>query len=151
MNRLASIALLGLAASPLLIEAQSSPLLGNWREPTGTILRIEPCSNDLCVRIVFLRPDAPSTVDINNPDASQRGHFLCGLVIGSQFHLTEPGRASGGSLYDPKSGNTYHGTMSVEGETLKLRGYIGFPIFGRTETWQRAPESFSPCKTHPVN
>jgi uncharacterized protein (DUF2147 family) len=44
---------------------------------------------------------------------------------------------SGGHLYDPKSGHTYRGTIVAEGDALKLHGYIGVSLFGRTETWQR--------------
>jgi uncharacterized protein (DUF2147 family) len=44
-----------------------------------------------------------------------------------------------GRVLDPKSGNIYRGTMTLvnNGQALQLRGYIGIPIFGRTETWIR--------------
>jgi uncharacterized protein (DUF2147 family) len=37
--------------------------------------------------------------------------------------------------------------MIRDGDKLKLRGYIGFELFGRTETWTRAPNDIVPC--HP--
>ena len=47
-------------------------------------------------------------------------------------------RWAGGMIYDPNSGNTYKGTMRlVDRNTLKLRGYIGISLFGRSDTWTR--------------
>ncbi len=46
---------------------------------------------------------------------------------------------SGGTILDPKSGSTYRCTMKVidGGQKLKVRGYIGFSLFGRTQVWLR--------------
>jgi len=85
-------------------------------------------------------------LDIHNPDASLRQKLLCGLVIGRGFHATSPTYADGGSLYDPKSGKTYHGEMTANGDQLALRGYIGVKLFGRTETWTRTPAPIA-CST----
>jgi hypothetical protein len=50
------------------------------------------------------------------------------------------GAWTGGYILDPESGNIYRCTMTLEadGQKLKVRGYIGFPIFGRTLHWHRA-------------
>jgi uncharacterized protein (DUF2147 family) len=42
---------------------------------------------------------------------------------------------SGGTVYDPKSGNTYKAKMWRDGKNLKLRGYIGISLFGRSSQW----------------
>ena len=42
----------------------------------------------------------------------------------------------------PGAGNTYRGTLWVEGDKLKLCGYVGVPLFGRTETWQRVTSGY---------
>ena len=46
---------------------------------------------------------------------------------------------SGGRILDPQTGNVYKSNMTLEkkGMALHLRGYIGIPLFGRTEVWQR--------------
>ncbi len=45
---------------------------------------------------------------------------------------------SGGKILDPKNGKTYKCVVTLPNEnTLKLRGYIGFSVFGRTATWYR--------------
>jgi uncharacterized protein (DUF2147 family) len=127
------------------LKAQTSPFLGNWQVPSGTIVRVDPCSSDFCMRIVFVSPKADSTMDIHNPDASLRARSLCALEIGSRFHASDASHASGGTIYDPKSGNTYRGTMVVDGDTLRLRGYIGISLFGRTEIWHRVHASYQSC------
>ncbi len=115
MNRLTCLLAISLSCLHPLLHGQSSPFYGDWREPAGSVIRIEHCNSGVCMRIVLLSPKVPSTIDTKNPDAAQRRRALCDLVIGSGFQLIDPTHASGGSLYDPKSGNTYRGTMSVEG------------------------------------
>ena len=45
---------------------------------------------------------------------------------------------SGGTILDPKNGKTYKCTITVPTKnTMKLRGYVGFSVFGRTATWYR--------------
>jgi uncharacterized protein (DUF2147 family) len=47
----------------------------------------------------------------------------------------------GGKILDPDNGNVYtcKVTVSADGQHLVLRGYIGFSLFGRSQTWNRAP------------
>jgi uncharacterized protein (DUF2147 family) len=49
---------------------------------------------------------------------------------------------SGGDILDPDTGSVYRCKMHVEGGTrLVLRGYIGFSLLGRNQTWLRVPEA----------
>ena len=47
---------------------------------------------------------------------------------------------TGGDVLDPENGKVYTATLRLEdgGKVLKLRGYVGIPMFGRTQTWTRA-------------
>lgn len=127
-------------------HAQNDSVLGNWRNPTGSTIQIYRCGSDICAKLIAIRPNAPSHVDDKNPNPALRSRPLCGLQIGTKFHLTTAGHAEGGQLYDPQSGHTYSGMMTRDGNLLKLRGYIGFSLFGRTETWTQAPDNVTPCK-----
>lgn len=41
----------------------------------------------------------------------------------------------GGTITDPKSGKIYKCSIKKEGENLIVRGYIGFSLIGRNQTW----------------
>lgn len=119
------------------LDAQETGLLGYWKEPTGSILHIETCGADVCASVVSISPAAPTHIDANNPNPTLQHRSLCGLRIGEGFKPESSTRATGGSLYDPKTGKTYKGLMESHGDQLDLRGYIGFSLFGRTERWTR--------------
>jgi len=137
---------LALTASPLAVaQAAQNQIVGNWREPGGSVIRIAPCHQDLCATLVHVGPQAPTSFDIHNPDPALRSQRLCGLRIGYGFHLTGSKHAEGGQLYDPKTGKTYHGEMTASGDNLNLRGYVGIPLFGRSETWARVTHPEPGC------
>lgn len=62
-----------------------------------------------------------------------------GLQILSGLKADGNKQWSDGKLVDPESGKTYSGklTLSDNGQSLKLRGFVGTPVFGRSQTWQR--------------
>ena len=80
----------------------------------------------------------PSDKDVLNPDPELRGRPLLGLTIMEGFAPAGEGKWKNGKIYDPNSGKTYKCKLTlVDSDTLKLRGYIGVSLLGRTETWTR--------------
>ena len=49
------------------------------------------------------------------------------------------GERTGGHIMDPKTGKIYHCKLQLydNGKYMKVRGYIGISLLGRTQTWIR--------------
>lgn len=66
---------------------------------------------------------------------------ILGMVILSSLkqNSNNVGAWSNGEILDPKNGKTYHCNVQVNngGQNLNVRGYIGMPLFGRSQTWIR--------------
>lgn len=77
-------------------------------------------------------------LDDKNPDKSKRKNKLIGTVILKDFAYKGNSSWESGTVYDPKSGKTYRGTITLnKNGTLNLRGYVGVSMFGRTSVWTK--------------
>jgi uncharacterized protein (DUF2147 family) len=66
---------------------------------------------------------------------------LVGMTIikGVKPHEGDKAMWDGGEILDPNNGKTYKVRLTPgdAGKTLAVRGYIGAPMLGRTQTWIR--------------
>lgn len=74
--------------------------------------------------------------DNKNPAMELQSRDVLGLELLTKFSYND-GTYSGGEIYDPETGKTYSCKMNLQGNKLKVRGYIGISIFGRTEYFER--------------
>ena len=71
-------------------------------------------------------------------DGARRNQPVIGMTI--LWGLKKQGdEYEGGAILDPESGKVYRARMKLEGDGGKLgvRGFIGFSLLGRTQTWVR--------------
>jgi uncharacterized protein (DUF2147 family) len=131
-------------------------LEGRWYAEGGSAqVEIEPCGDALCGQVVWLRSPfdengCPIT-DRSNPEESLRGRSVIGLEILRDLRPEpdEPGQWSGGRIYDPTSGRTYRCQASLDGpDRMRVRGYIGITLLGRTTTWVRVGRERELCAEH---
>jgi uncharacterized protein (DUF2147 family) len=130
--------------------ADPGAIVGVWStKDNDAKVEIYKCGNYYCGKIVHLaRPNYPPNdkegmgglpkVDRHNPDPKLRNQPLLGLELLRGFHYDGDNSWTGGEIYDPDNGKTYKSQMTLPGpDRLNLRGYIGIPLLGRTETWTR--------------
>ena len=110
---------------------------------------IEDCDGLLCGRIYWLKKatfgGAPKR-DQNNPDTALRDRPLCGLKIMTGFRPGEAPTWYRGYIYNPSDGRTFNSTIHVEEDgSLKIRGFVGVSLFGKTVEWVRPQEKLTRC------
>jgi uncharacterized protein (DUF2147 family) len=136
------------AINPATSASPETPV-GQWKtidDVTGqvkSIVQIREQNGVLYGTVVdVFNPPAPNPLCIHCP-----GAFKDRPVVGLQilWGLRKSGADksgavwTGGQILDPENGKIYRCnlTLADHGQTLRLRGYIGFSLFGRTQRWQR--------------
>jgi uncharacterized protein (DUF2147 family) len=125
-------------------DEETSPV-GLWKTQDAEI-EIFEVDGKLSGKIAALNKEYTSDgiekTDISNPDPAKRSRPLVGLVFMTGFTPEGSGKWDHGTVYDPKTGNTYASFLEYDGgDTLKLRGYIGISLIGRTAVWTKVKES----------
>ena len=128
-------------------DGRLSPL-GMWSTPDGGAhIQIADCGGTLCGTIAWLkhprRKNGTESIDSNNPNPDLRSRKILGLQLLSGFKPDESDSAlwTNGRIYDPDSGKTYSCNLTLEdAATMRVRGYIGISIFGRTQIWRRVAQ-----------
>ena len=135
--------LLLLVSRALLAQSKIDDIVGVWltggKEPAK--IQVYKSDNKYYGKIVWLQnphTNGKPKVDSKNPDKNKQQQQIMGLVILRNF-IFDNGEWNDGNIYDPQSGKTYSCNLSLAGnDILKVRGYIGLPALGRTETWTRS-------------
>jgi uncharacterized protein (DUF2147 family) len=112
--------------------ATAATVEGRWLIEDGdAVIRIAPCGSTLCGLIVGIGTFSPD----GSPPKDNFGRSQCGLEIIHALVQSEPGRWFG-TITNPEDGRTYKTRLSLDdGGRLRLRGYLGIPLFGSTQTW----------------
>lgn len=117
------------------LTGYSQDVLGKWLTEAGDAkVEIYEAGGKLKGKIVWLQK-GPETKDIHNNDEKLRSRKLMGVNILSGLKKKQD-KWEGGRIYNPKNGKDYKCSIWLDGDKLKVRGYIGF-LF-ETQTWKRA-------------
>ena len=123
------------------IQAQS--VIGKWKtidDETGeakSIVEVYEKSGKIYGKVVdILRADHKKDV-CSKCEGAEKNKPILGMIIinglkkdGSEY--------SGGTILDPTNGKKYKCYITLDSaDKLKLRGYVGISIMGRTQYWTR--------------
>ena len=149
MKTLRWLATAGLLLAGVAALASPTDPQGRWITASGNLeVEIAPCGSALCgtvTRVLGNRSMAPGGGEMQPVDA--RPALGMRLLEGLQPVAGEAGGSPvewRGTLYNRENGKTYRCVMTLTtahhaGGQLRLRAYVGLPLFGQTQTWQRAP------------
>jgi uncharacterized protein (DUF2147 family) len=128
-------------------EVNQDDILGVWlNEDKDAHVEIYSENNKYYGKIIWLRdPIDEETgkpkLDDKNEDESLHDRPVMGLMLLRDFVFDGDDEWEDGRIYDPKNGKDYSCYMIFPDETdkntLKVRGYIGFSLLGRTTYWTR--------------
>ena len=151
MRSLLLAAALALFAAPA--SAQQSSVVGTWLTASGVgQVKIGPCpdpaSGAICGTIVgLINPKGPdgkvvapeAATDYRNENAALRSRKVIGMPLIWGFKATsDPNTFESGQIYNGEDGKTYTANISLQSDgKLRLRGYVGAPMFGETQLWTR--------------
>lgn len=132
-------------AWPMAWASDASPA-GLWKnidDATGkprALIRITESAGTLQGKIekVFPAPGESQNPTCEKCEGENKDAPIVGLVILSG--LKKDGDAyAGGQILDPDNGKVYRSKLQLidGGKKLSVRGYIGMPLLGRSQTWVR--------------
>jgi uncharacterized protein (DUF2147 family) len=139
----AATALLSMA--PAFAADLTSPV-GLWQnidDETGkpkALIRITETGGALQGQIekLFREPGEEQNPLCAKCEGAKKDQPITGMVILSGLKK-DGDEYTGGEILDPAKGKTYKSKMHLTdgGKKLSVRGYIGTPMLGRTQTWVR--------------
>ena len=136
-----------LATASVLAMAQNTPA-GLWRtidddgKTEKSTVRITATGGVLTGKVEHITDPAKANEVCSKCEDDRKDKPIVGMVIINDVKADpeESGLFDGGLILDPAKGSTYKVRLKpIEGgKKLEVRGYIGSPMFGRTQTWIRA-------------
>jgi uncharacterized protein (DUF2147 family) len=138
---------LGLAVAALAAHAQATPV-GTWKtiddetKKEKSLVRISESGGVLSGRVEkVLDPTAPRDAVCKDCSDERKDQPIQGMTILRNVKVDPNDKTlwSGGDILDPNNGKVYRVRLKPidDGARLEVRGYIGTPMFGRTQTWIR--------------
>ena len=126
--------------------AQNTSPIGLWKtvdDETGkpkALVRITEENGALQGKIekLFRGPNEEQNPTCTACTDSRKNQPIVGMTIVSGLKK-DGNEFSGGEILDPGKGKVYKSkaTLREGGQRLEVRGYVGAPVFGRSQVWHR--------------
>jgi len=139
------VAALGLGLFAVLAQAQATPV-GLWKtiddetKQEKSFVRIVDGGGVLAGKVEKVLDPTKQDEKCDKCTDARKDQPKLGMTIieGVKKHADEP-YWDGGTILDPNNGKVYKVRMKLDdgGRRLEVRGYIGMPLLGRTQTWVR--------------
>jgi uncharacterized protein (DUF2147 family) len=127
----------------IICNVQSQNVIGKWKtvdDETGkpkSVVEIYEKSGKIYGKIIEIFEADKRNRVCEECTGEDRNKPILGMVIIKGLRK-EGSEYGSGQILDPKNGKLYKCTITLEGnDKLKLRGYIGVSLFGRTQYWSR--------------
>ena len=70
-------------------------------------------------------------------EGNYKGKNLAGVTVLWGVSSEGGNKYGGGTIMDPKNDKRYSVSLTDNGSTMTVRGYVGISALGRNQTWQR--------------
>ena len=118
-------------------QVTADDIVGLWDTNDGAEVEIYERDGIYYGRFARFYDDPPAGgIDSHNPDLSLRTRSLVGADFILKFEFLD-GKWRNGRIYNPENGKDYEADLELDGEVLKVRGWLWFRLLGRTVRWTR--------------
>jgi len=127
-------------------SAQQASPVGLWKnidDESGkpkALIRISESNGELSGKIekLFREPNEDQNPKCEKCEGALKNQPILGLTILTGMKR-DGDEYNGGNILDPNNGKVYHSKLALKdsGKKLSVRGYIGIPLLGRSQTWIR--------------
>lgn len=132
-----------------LVWAQNT-FVGQWKtiddetQKVKSIVELYETNGTLNGKIlkVFYQPNEEQHTNCEKCPGDKKDKPILGMEFLTGLKKDSDTKWSGGDIMDPKNGKVYSCKIELieNGQKLKVRGFIGFSLLGRTQIWERQTE-----------
>lgn len=127
--------------------AQTPSIYGTWKtiddnsKEAKSLINIYEKDGKVFGKIekLFLKPDENQNPICDKCIGENKDAPILGMELLRSFDKDSETKWSEGTITDPKSGKVYSCKIELieNGTKLKVRGYVGISLLGRTQVWER--------------